>query len=69
MEMDMESQNSNSGFEVRNPSRSDSIVSESTYKYIGSDSVNSQQKSAQEDKTIPIKRRLPFVADATIFLT
>ena len=65
--MDMESQNSNSGFEVRNPSRSDSIVSESTYKYIGSDSVSSQQKSTQED--IPIKRRLPFVADATIFLT
>lgn len=44
--MDMESQNSNGGFEVRNPSRSDSIVSESTYKYIGSDSVNSQNKSA-----------------------
>ena len=39
MEMDMESQNSNSGFEVRNPSRSDSIVSESTYKY-GSDGVS-----------------------------
>lgn len=69
MEMDMESQNSNSGFEVRNPSRSDSIVSESTYKYIGSGSVSSQQKSAQDDKTISIKRRLPLVADATIFLT
>jgi len=67
--MDMESHNSNNGFEVRNPSRSESFVSESTYNFIGSDSGNQQQKSVQDDIKIPIKRRLPLVADAVIFLT
>ena len=68
MEMDMESQNSNNGFEVRNPSRSDSIVSESTYKF-GSDNVSSQQQVVSAEKIIPIKRKLPIVADVLIFIT
>ena len=54
---------------MRNPSRSDSIVSESTYKYIGSDGDSSKPKLATTENAIPITRKLPIVADVIIFLT
>jgi hypothetical protein len=53
---------------VRNPSRSESFVSEATFKLIDSENANSKMKTTSTENKIPITRRLPIVADIIIFL-
>lgn len=53
---------------MRNPSRSDSMVSDATFKLLESEDANSKTKTASTENKIPITRRLPIVADVIIFL-
>jgi hypothetical protein len=51
LEMDMESRsNSNADFEVREPNRSNSIASETSYKYLASENSNVKSQELKKKK-------------------
>lgn len=51
LEMDMESRsNSNADFEVREPNRSNSITSETSYKYLASENSNVKSQELKKKK-------------------
>lgn len=66
--MDVESRQSNADFHISEPVRSESFVSETSYKYLGSDTT-AQKVQKEKNRANRITRKLPLVADIIIFLT